>query len=457
MVLKIRSSPSRHFVVAYKHSHSVLLIGCLSAAYSNVSATEFEISTQLELQTIFNADNGSSQAHQLTIKPDLSVKFDNDMKLTAIGRLRAENITGLKPNDIDRDSFSPVSRPSLINDEVEIELREFFLETEIGKNYLTLGKQQVVWGKADGLKVLDVVNPQSFREFILEDFEESRIPLWMVNYEWQINDDSNLQFLWIPDQSTHALPKQNTSYAFTTPRIVPIAPSGVDIELNPIRRPSNIIDDSDIGLRWTGFVNGWDLTLNYLYHYDDLPVFFQQLNSTSTKPIVTIEPEYKRSHLIGGTFSNAFGDLTVRGELGYSTDKYYLTNNPNNSDGVAKSDELSYVLGFDWFGFKDSLVSFQLFQSAVLDSPKGTIRPDIDTTLTLQVEKEFLNDTLKAEMLILQNLNDGDGLIRPKITYEWKDDLKTWVGMDIFHGDKEGLFGEFDNKDRLVLGLEIGF
>jgi len=54
--------------------------------------------------------------------------------------------------------------------ELEAELREFYLETDWGKSYFTFGKQQVVWGKADGLKVLDVVNPQSFREFILEDF-----------------------------------------------------------------------------------------------------------------------------------------------------------------------------------------------------------------------------------------------------------------------------------------------
>ena len=40
----------------------------------------------------------------------------------------------------------------------------------LGKSYFTFGKQQVVWGKADVLKVLDVVNPPSFRELILEDF-----------------------------------------------------------------------------------------------------------------------------------------------------------------------------------------------------------------------------------------------------------------------------------------------
>ena len=449
--------------MAYKKSrffagyacYVILITGWLIS--DSVPAADLETSTMLELQAAINTSNANGQALQLTVEPEVSVNFDNGSKLTAIGRLRAEGIDGLEPGDVDRDSDSLGSKPVLLSNTVELELREFFLETAIGHNYLTIGKQQVVWGKADGLKVLDVINPQSFREFILEDFEDSRIPLWMVNYEWQITDDSDLQFLWIPDQTMHTLPDRDATYAFTTPRIVPVAPPGIPVELNPINRPSRIIADSDIGLRWTAFLGGWDLTLNYLYHYDDLPVFFQRLSITSTGPKVFVDPEYERSHLLGGTFSNAFGDLTIRGEMGYSTDKFFLTTDRTNTDGVVESDEFSYVLGFDWFGFEDSLISFQLFQSVVLDSPTGLTRPELDTTLTLLIEKEFLNDTLKAEILVLQNLNDGDGLVRPKVTYEWKDDLKVWGGLDIFHGDSQGLFGEFDENDRLVVGLEIGF
>ena len=432
-----------------------LISGSLISGF--VSAADVETSTLLELQAAINSGNANSQALQLTVKPEVSVNFDSGAKLTAIGRLRAETIDGLEPGDVDRNSYSSFSQTALLSNEVELELREFFIETAIGNNYLTVGKQQVVWGKADGLKVLDVINPQSFREFILEDFEDSRIPLWTVNYEWQISDDSIIQFLWIPDQTMHTLPDRDATYAITTPRIVPAAPPGIPVELSPVNRPSKVIADSDFGLRWTAFLGGWDLSLNYLYHYDDLPVFYQRLSISPTGPKVFIEPEYERSHLIGGTFTNAFGDLTIRGELGYSTDKFFLTNDRTDSDGVVESDELSYVLGFDWFGFEDSLISFQLFQSVVFDSPREMTRPDVDTTLTLLVEKEFLNDTLKTEILVLQNLNDGDGLIRPKITYEWKDDLKTWIGLDIFHGDSRGLFGEFDKNDRLVVGLEIGF
>ncbi len=70
---------------------------------------------------------------------------------------------------------------------LEAELRELHLDWRVrlgrARLDLRLGKQQVVWGQSFGLRVLDIVNPQDFREFILDDFDESRIPLWGVQVE----------------------------------------------------------------------------------------------------------------------------------------------------------------------------------------------------------------------------------------------------------------------------------
>jgi len=38
---------------------------------------------------------------------------------------------------------------------------------------------------------------------------------------------------------------------------------------------------------------------------------------------------------------------------------------------------------------------------------------------------------LEAEILWLTNANDGNGLARPKISYEWCDDFKSWMSADI--------------------------
>jgi len=65
---------------------------------------------------------------------------------------------------------------------------------------------------------------------------------------------------------------------------------------------------------------------------------------------VTIQPEYERSHLLGGTLSNTFGDFTLRAEIGFSTDSLHVAENLSTW-GISNSPELASVLGLDWQRF----------------------------------------------------------------------------------------------------------
>jgi len=428
----------------------------LSLWQSIALSIDYETSITATSQWMINTHNGDSQSLNLTLLPELNVAFENNWQLKSKARFRAEAIEGLQVNDIDRDGYSDYSKPAQLYEGLELELRELYLQGEIGNTFLTLGKQQIVWGKSDGLKVLDIVNPQSFREFILDDFDSSRIPLWTVNIEHTVAD-WDLQFLWTPDQTYHALSKQNAAYTLTSPELVPVAPEGVAVNIEDTRRPNNIILDSDVGFRVATFWKGWDISFNYLYQYNNLAVLRQNLSMDNGKPTVTITPEYERTHVIGGTFSNAFSDWVVRGELGYFSDHYFIAKNAQQNQGVVKSPELHYVLGLDWNAPWDILVSGQLIQSWVLNDADKTTRDPLDTTLTGLVRRNFMYDTLVAEVLLIANTNNGDGIIRPKISYEWQDNIKTWLGADVFYGDKEGVFGQFEQNDRVLIGLEISY
>ncbi len=414
------------------------------------------VSAILESEGAYGITRDRASKLEFIIDPQLEYRFSEDTRFTAIARLYAEGFDHLEPGRPEQREIAPNSRRVLLGDRTDMELRELYLSTQLGKAHLTLGKQQVVWGKADGLKLLDVVNPQNFREFILDNFDDSRIPLWTVNAEISLGK-SNLQFLWIPDRTYHLLPESGATFAFTSPLVVPQAPPGVAVDFRSIERPKNILTDSDVGMRLSTFWHGWDLTLNYLYHYADFPVLFQSLSITPSGAVVTVSPRYERNHLFGGSFSNAFGDLTVRGEVVYNTDRFLLTRNRADSGGVTKSGEMAYVLGLDWSGLQDTLVSGQLFQSWLLNSTNDIVRDTLDTTTSLLFRRQFLNETLEAEVLWLRNINEGDGLVRPKVSYELRDNMKVWLGFDVFHGNRNGLFGQFAQNDRLVTGIEIGF
>jgi len=403
----------------------------------------------------FGLYDRDTQSLELSWEPEVRWGFSSGGRLSGVGRVRFQSESGMQLPMIQLGGYSSMTKPVSTGDSVEIELRELFYENQIGDWYLVFGKQQIVWGKSDGLKVLDVVDPQSYREFILEDFEQSRIPLWTLNLEQTFNDWT-MQLLWLPDQTYHALPKPDATYAFSSPRLVPQAVPGVAVQLRQPMRPNDVIADSDAGIRMSGFVDGWDLSLNYLYQYDNQPALHQQLE-VSSSPVVVLTPRYHRTHVLGGSFSRAFGDWVTRAELGYFTEHYFLTRNPSVVDGVARSEELNYVLGLDWSGMSDTFISAQLFQSWLPGYDGGIVRPRLDTSTTFLIRRNLNNDTLTIELLWIANANDGDGLVRPKISYDLEDNIRIWSGLDIFYGNQSGLFGQFDKNDRILLGVELGF
>jgi hypothetical protein len=73
--------------------------------------------------------------------------------------------------------------------------RELYVDTSAGGWDLRLGKQQVVWGTADGMKLLDIINPTDYRELNQNAMEDSRIPIWMINAERNVGESGNIQLI----------------------------------------------------------------------------------------------------------------------------------------------------------------------------------------------------------------------------------------------------------------------
>lgn len=415
---------------------AVLVTVIALPAYADSWLDTVEHGLTVELEVAHNTNQDKGQKRQLLFTPDFSANIFSDTVLNVEGRWTYDNLREIQ------------------SDQNQFQLRTFTLETFYNDSYLTLGKQQIVWGKADGLKVLDVVNPQHWHEFILDDFDDSRIPLWAVNFETSLGDN-NLQFISVLEQEYHDFADSNTAYAFTSPKLVPTPPSGIPVTIQATQRPKRVLKDADVGLRLSGFAKGWDYSFIYFYHFDDTPTLFRTLEQTTQGPHIHIRPQHKRTHLVGTALSNAFGNLTIRSELGYSLDKYYSTNNNNDHDGVTKHNELAYVLGLDWSGFSDTFISLQLYQSYLTNYKAGVLRDRTNTTITSLIEQNYLNDTITSRLLWLHSTNHDNGLIRPKLSYQFNDTTNLWLGADIFYGNRKGLYGQFDQQDRAFVGTEI--
>jgi hypothetical protein len=425
--------------------------GLLSLSASSAFAED--VSGILKSQTSFNSAKNELQQQewQLDIEYDTGL-WGGDLK--AIGRIRLDTVDDLNQSST-ADTFSAVAKPFATKDWGSIELRELYWETFGDNSFWRIGKQQVVWGEADGLKLLDVINPQNFREFVLDDFEDSRIPLWMLNAEFTLTENSVLQVLWIPDTTVHNLAPSSSPYAFSSSLIVPQATSDLAVQLSPALAPRSPIKDSDIGLRYTHFVGGWDISLNYLYHYVDEPIVSASTQTNSEIPHIKMTQNYERSHLLGGSASSALGDWTIRAEIAFETNRYHRTK--QSLSGIVQANQWSSVLGVDYQGWNDQFISVQWFQSRINAAQAELIEHSQEDSLTLLWESNFLNDTLTAKWLQIHSIDHGDGVFRSKVSYNLQSNLDIYVSADVFYGNKEKRFGQFDQGDRVSIGFEWGF
>ncbi len=297
------------------------------------------------------------------------------------------------------------------------------------------------------MRVLDVVNPFSFREFVWPEPQDRRIPLWSVKTEVPLGP-ATLQLVWLPDPTYDEIPLGNAAFAITTPLLVPQATTPIPIE--PVRRPKGLRDSSDAGARLSTFVGGWDVTLNYLYHTHDDPVPFVAVKDG----MPVLAPGYERSRLFGATLSNAFGSTTVRGEVGYSTDRWFLTTDTADPDRAFASDELAFVVGLDNTALADTLLSVQYFQSTLQQPAAHMTRLRRERQATFLIQRSWRNESVRLRALWLRSLDRDDGAIQARMSWQASANLAIGVSVERFYGDPAGLFGELSEASRAGIDVQ---
>ena len=157
--------------------------------------SDFEVSGELKNETaVFTKDGtsiGAASAHDNgdLMKSETSARFFINGLVGESAELHAE----LRPV---RDGEAVDGMKGHESYTQQDWLRELYVDTTAGEDEeiaLRIGKQQVVWGTADGMKLLDIINPTDYREMAQNSMDESRIPVWMINAETDLEDGSNLQ------------------------------------------------------------------------------------------------------------------------------------------------------------------------------------------------------------------------------------------------------------------------
>ena len=338
------------------------------------------------------------------------------------------------------------------SDSINLNLREIYVDMYFNNFDLRIGKQQIVWGKADGVFITDIVSPLNLSEFLLPDFDEIRTGVIATKLDYYIGN-STIEAIWIPQFTQTVRPDVNSIW-YIQPEFP--APAIFNWNKNDIN-PS--LENSELFLKWSAMTSKVDFELMGGYTWDDDPSMHitKHINSdTHTLDHLSITPQHHRLTVAGGSFSTEIKGIIFRGEGAYYNGKYFQTTDPNAEDALIKKDYLNYVAGID-FNIKGIKFSTQFIQKYIFDYNSMMDDNEITNTATVMAHYDMMRETLHLELFSYLGLTEKDALVRPKISYDFDDSFSLLLGGNIFVGEKDGRFGQYHDNSMVYAKIKYNF
>ncbi|TVR62904.1 MAG: hypothetical protein EA426_01325 [Spirochaetaceae bacterium] len=328
-------------------------------------------------------------------------------------------------------------------------VREAYLDYYTDRVDFRVGKQIVIWGKADGLAITDIVSPKDLRNFLIPDFRELRLGVIAANASIYLGP-AVVEFIYVPVFTPSVLPAPGSIW-YTTLE-TPIEPT-----INPAPAVGSRLDDGEFYGRLrlqTGAVD-IDIAGGYYWTNEPSPTITKQFSSPGVLSALTVSPEHYRQALVGGAISSSVGPFILRGESGFFTPKRLITTDMANVDGYVEKNYLQTLAGADT-ALAGVDLSAQLMHQYVLEHEQ-TLRHDEHTwTATFRARTSFLREQLVFDAFTYVGFNAPDALVKFGATWAPVDAFSFRAEANLFFGD-EGQFGAYRGNDLVVISTRYSF
>jgi hypothetical protein len=304
-----------------------------------------------------------------------------------------------------------------------------------------------IWGEVVGLFFADVVSARDTRDFLLPSFDIIRIPQWAARAEY-FSGDFHAEAVWIPYMTYDDIGKPGAEFYPFNPPPVP----GFQTVIAKEDKPTGI-DDSAYGARLSWLQGGWDVSGFYYTANDPSAAFSRQTSPV----IITYQPIHDRIHQLGATLGKDLGPMVLKAEAVYTRDKLFTTTDPLDADSLVRQDFLDYIVGLEWSFPQETRFNVQLFQRWFPDHDAGILPDETESGVSLLLSTQALHPRLEPEVFLIRSLNRNDWLAQFKLTWKLDGNWRLAAGVDIFDGPAEGLFGAFDDRDRVYTEVRYSF
>jgi len=386
------------------------------------------------------------------------------------------------------------------NDNLDF-MRELYVDAVLplengGEWGFRFGRQQVVWGRTDLFRVLDVVNPVDYsRHNIYDELEDIRIPMGIFTAEWrggqtETFDDINLQFLWKFEEFRPSnLGQGGTPYAILDAgsffrgmnncwengcTVANFAGGGVAVDfpqnvigIRQANLPGSWFSGDEFGMKLEGVYKGVSFSLNALRFYQQLPslrggidadnLFTPEVESQPWDYLIAFDIDFPEVTLFGGSADFYVDSIksVFRVEVAHTSGEEFA--NTLRPRLFSESDVVRWVVGWDRPTFipflnknRAVLLSAQIFGQHLLDhelqkGPLGPIgMPDWKDNYigTLLIKAWYMNDRLSPQLLTAYDTGAGTGVVSPSVDWLINDRWRLTAAFNLKFGNGAHTFSD---------------
>lgn len=329
---------------------------------------------------------------------------------------------------------------ALLDDyEQELEIDDLYLQGSLTSQLdIKTGRQVVVWGKSDNVRVSDILNPLDNRLPGMVDIKNLRLPVAMTKLDYY-SGQWNLSGIMIHEARFAKTPVYNSDFY---PGKGPLPPE---------EEPDLSFDNQQYALALNGIFSGWDFSLYGAWVYDGRA--HVRLNE---------ENEPYRAHgrifMTGMTGNIAFANWLIKGE-GVCFDGLEFAN--MEDDDLTR---LDLMAGVEYMGFSETVLSLEIVNRHLFDFDEQlTLPPDIAQEDTLQtvakLVRDFANDTIQLKILLsLFGAHGEDGAFeRFQLDYDLSDSVTMTGGVIFYQAADQGALSTIQGNDRIFFELVYDF
>ncbi len=436
---------------------------------------EIEWEPSVELQSLNYVEAVENNEYEDSFVSDSWVRVlnqfwieDYDLFLKADGQLRYDLWRGLENESRGDASF-----------------REVYGELRKEKYRFSVGEQIVTWGKMDDITIVDRVNPQDYRHFILYDKQERKIPELMIRHEY-FGDGYGFETVYTPYFEPSKVDYFGQNFAvfghlkeavdlggYTAAQKTVVQGIGIADE-DGVR--DNALDNGQIAFRYRNRVEDVDYSLYYMNQRNANPVlkeatpvgntvkaFLYNPNLTTLDTLVAASPTaedltlreaHPRINTIGADWETVLGECGVRGEMALMMDMPFL----NEDFSYTEKNVAFFGAGLDHTFEGDTYVDIQYVQQYIFGYDPLYAQEEKPFFFAGTLTHGFARGKFSMNLDWTWNASYGDWMLNPELVYKPVDGLDIALGSFVFQdGSSSTLFGRYNGDDVIYVSVKSVF